>query len=55
MGKHSARTEGLLTWVRGNRLKTLALAVATLSLVSRYAPGFPSDSVLEILRILLGA
>lgn len=55
MGKHAVWATGALDWVRVNKGKTLALAVAALGLLSRYVPAFPSDAVLDIVRILLGA
>lgn len=42
-------------WVVENRRKIYAAAVVAIPLVARYVPGFPSDEILGVLRVFLGA
>jgi len=42
-------------WAVENRRAIYAVVVAAIPLVSRYVPGFPSDEILGVLRVFLGA
>ncbi|MGW6920858.1 hypothetical protein ACWGA9_06175 [Streptomyces sp. NPDC054950] len=58
MGEHSAPESSWasrLAWLVENRKKIVAGLVVILPLASRYVPGFPTDEVLSVLRVFLGA
>lgn len=62
MGEHSApepawlvRVIALVQWVVANKGKILTTVIAVMPLVSRYVPWFPSEEVLSVVRLFLGA
>lgn len=59
MGEHSkpswtSRLSDAGRWLAENRRKVYAVAVVALPLVSRYVPGFPSEEILSVARVILG-
>lgn len=56
MGKHSTKsTPCWLQAIAAHKGKILAALVVLIPLISRWVPGFPTDEVLQALRIFLGA
>jgi hypothetical protein len=62
MGDHSAPDGGWsdklsrgVTWFVANRRKLYAAAVVLIPLAARYIPDFPSDALLDALKVFLGA
>lgn len=39
-------------WVIAHRRKLYAVSVVAIPLVARYVPGFPTDEVLSVIRVL---
>lgn len=65
MGKHSKarraydaafmKAYDAALWVGKNRRKIYAFLVVAIPLAARYIPDFPSDALMDVARIFLGA
>jgi hypothetical protein len=59
MGEHSAPTPGkfvtAVRWLLANKGKVASALIVAVPFVSRYVPGFPTDEVVSVLRLFLGA
>lgn len=62
MGTHSTSATGLKAlardagaWLWTHRRKVASVVVVALPFVSRYFPGFPTEEVVKVVRLFLGA